>query len=192
MEEEQIRQLVERAQRKDKEAFAELFDLYYDRILNYVWRRTLDQDSSKDILSNVFLKVLKNLDGFEWRGGPFSFTAWIFRIASNEVNQYFRQNRYYSELSFDPGDDNKAVEEIEKKMDKDKHLLVLNKAIRQLKPVYQEIINLRYFEELSYTEISEIMKKNESTVRVYCQRAREDLEEILRQDAFKFLENYDF
>lgn len=192
MEDEKIKELVSRAKEKDKEAFAELFDLYYDRILNYVWRRTLDTDSSKDILSNVFLKVLKNLDNFEWRGGPFSFTAWIFRIASNEVNQYFRQSRYYSELSFDPGDDNKAVEEIEKKMDKDKHLLVLNKAIRQLKPVYQEIINLRYFEELSYTEISEIMKKNESTVRVYCQRAREDLEKILRQDAFKFLENYDF
>ncbi|MDD4531511.1 MAG: sigma-70 family RNA polymerase sigma factor [Candidatus Pacebacteria bacterium] len=192
MDEDKIKELVSRAQDKDKEAFAELFDLYYDRILNYVWRRTLDQDSSKDILSNVFLKVLKNLDSFEWRGGPFSFTAWIFRIASNEVNQYFRQSRYYSELSFDPGDDNKAVEEIERKMDKDKHLLVLNKAIRQLKPVYQEIISLRYFEELSYIEISEIMKKNESTVRVYCQRAREDLEKILRQDAFKFLENYDF
>ncbi|MFA5086371.1 MAG: RNA polymerase sigma factor [Candidatus Paceibacterota bacterium] len=192
MDEDKIKELVLRAQEKDKEAFSELFDLYYDRILNYVWRRTLDPDSSKDILSNVFLKVLKSLDSFEWRGGPFSFTAWIFRIASNEVNQYFRQSRYYSELSFDPGDDNKAVEEIEMKMDKDKHLLVLNKAIRQLKPVYQEIINLRYFEELSYTEISEIMKKNESTVRVYCQRAREDLEKILRQDAFKFLENYDF
>lgn len=193
MDNDKIKELVGRAQEKDKEAFAELFDLYYDRVLNYVFRRTLDADSSKDILSNVFLKVLKNLDNFEWRGGPFSFTAWVFKIAGNEVNQYFRlQSRYHSELSFDPGDDNRAAEEIERKVDKDKHLLVLNKAIRQLKPVYQEIINLRYFEELSYNEISEIMDKNESTVRVYCQRAREDLERILRQDAFKFLENYDF
>jgi RNA polymerase sigma-70 factor (ECF subfamily) len=136
---------------------------------------------------------LKNLDSFEWKSGPFSFTAWVFRIAGNEINQYFRlQNRYQVGIFFELGDDNKAAEEIEKKIDNDKHLMVLNKAIRQLKPIYQEIINLRYFEEMSYQEISEIMEKNESTVRVYCQRAREDLERILKADAFKFLENYDF
>lgn len=193
MDNDKIKELVSRAQNKDREAFAELFDLYYDKVLNYVFRRTLDVDYSKDITSNTFIKILKNLDGFEWRSGPFSFTAWVFRIAGNEINQYFRlQNRYQSSISFELGDDNKAAEEIEKKMDNDKHLMVLNKAIRQLKPIYQEIINLRYFEEMSYQEISEIMEKNESTVRVYCQRAREDLERILKADAFKFLENYDF
>lgn len=193
MDNDKIRHLVKKAQSKDKEAFSELFDLYYDRILNYVFRRTLDVECSKDIVSNVFLKVLKNLEGFEWRGSPFAFTAWIFKISGNEINQYFRmQSRYRPSLSSELGDDNKAAEEIEKKIDKDKHLLVLNKAIRQLKPVYQEIINLRYFEELSYGEISEITKKSESTVRVYCQRARQELEAILRRDAFKFLENYDF
>jgi len=188
-----IKELVSRAQKKDKEAFAELFDLYYKKVLNYVFRRTLDVDCSKDITSNTFIKILKNLDGFEWRSGPFSFSAWVFRIAGNEINQYFRlQNRYQTSISFELGDDNKAAEEIEKKIDNDKHLMVLNKAIRQLKPIYQEIINLRYFEEMSYQEISEIMEKNESTVRVYCQRAREDLERILKADAFNFLEKYDF
>ncbi|MFZ3054720.1 MAG: RNA polymerase sigma factor [Minisyncoccales bacterium] len=193
MDNDKIKELVSRSQNKDREAFAELFDLYYDKVLNYVFRRTLDVDYSKDITSNVFLKVLKNLDKFEWRSGPFSFTAWIFRIAINEINQYFRsQNKYKSGLTFDLGDDNKAAEEMEKKMDNDQYLMILNKAIRRLKPVYQEIINLRYFEDLSYEEISEVLKKNESTVRVYSKRAREDLEKILKQDAFKFLEKYDF
>lgn len=191
--EEDIRELVSRAQEKDKEAFGRLFDLHYDKVLNYAFRRTLDAECAKDITSNVFLKVLSNLDRFEWRSGPFSFTAWIFRIASNEVNQYFRlQSRYKISRDLEIGDNSKAAEEMEKKIDRDKHLMVLNKAIRQLKPLYQEIINLRYFEELSYEEISEILKKNESTVRVYCQRARIDLEKILKKDAFKFLENYDF
>jgi len=193
MDNDKTKELVSRAQNKDKEAFAELFDLYYDKVLSYVFRRTLDVDYSKDITSNVFLKVLKNLDRFEWRSGPFSFTAWIFRIAGNEINQYFRfQNRYKLGLTIDLGDDSKAVKEIEKKIDSDQHLMILNKAIRQLKPVYQEIINLRYFEYLSYEEISEVLKKNESTVRVYSKRAREDLEKILKQDAFNFLEKYDF
>lgn len=195
MDNDKIKELVLKAQDRDREAFAELFDLYYNKVLRYVFRRTLDVECSKDITSNVFLKVLKNLDRFEWRGGPFSFTAWVFRIAGNEINQYFRLENRYKMIDgtvFEPGDDSKAVMEIEKKIDSDQHLMVLNKAIRRLKPVYQEIINLRYFEDLSYEEISEIMKKNESTIRVYSKRAREDLEKILKADAFKFLENYDF
>jgi len=193
MDNDRIKDLVLKAQNKDREAFAELFDLYYDKILNYIFRRTLDVDYSKDITSNVFLKVLKNLDNFEWKSGPFSFTAWIFRIAGNEINQYFRQqNRYKIGLTFDLGDDSKAVEELEKKIDNDQYLMVLNKAIKQLKPVYQEIINLRYFEDLSFEEISEVLNKNESTIRVYSKRAKEELERILKTDAFKFLEKYDF
>ncbi len=195
MEPEQIKELVEKAQNKDREAFGRLFDFYYEKVLNYVFRRTLDVEYSKDITSNVFLKMLKGLDGFEWRSGPFSFSAWVFRIAGNEISQYFRkQNRYRLILDdkdnvFEAGDDNKAAEEIERKIDNDKYLLILNKAIRQLKPVYQDIIHLRYFEDMSYEEISGIINKNESTIRVYCKRAKEELKNLLEEDASKFLEN---
>ncbi len=195
MEEGEIKDLVEKSQNKDREAFGRLFDLYYEKVLNYVFRRTLDVEYAKDITSNVFLKILKNLENFEWRSGPFSFTAWVFKIATNEINQYFRkQNRYRLTLDdednlFEPGDDSKAAEEIERKIDNDKYLLILNKAIRQLKPIYQDIIHLRYFEELSYEEISGIVDKNESTIRVYCKRAKEELKLILKDDANKFLES---
>lgn len=195
MEPEQIKQLVERAKEKDSQAFGELFDLYYDRVLNYVFRRTLDVEYSKDIVSNTFLKALKSLNRFEWKSGPFSFSGWIFKIATNEVNQYFRkQGRYRLSIDgddsfFEPGDDSKAAEEIEKKIDNDKYLLVLNKAIKQLKPIYQDIIHLRYFEEMSYDEISEVLNKNESTIRVYSKRAKNELKLILEKDAFNFLES---
>jgi RNA polymerase sigma-70 factor (ECF subfamily) len=186
--------LVKRAQEKDKAAFSELFDLYYDKVLNYVFRRVLNTEYAKDITSNTFLKVLKNLDQFEWRNGPFSFSGWIFKIATNEVNQYFRkQNRYRLTID-DPdfkelGDDNKVAEEIEKKIDNDKYLLILNKAIKQLKPIYQDILHLKYFEDMSYQEISQVLQKNESTIRVYSQRAKEELRAILEVDASNFLEN---
>jgi RNA polymerase sigma factor (sigma-70 family) len=58
-----------------------------------------------------------------------------------------------------------------------------------LKPIYQDIIHLRYFEELSYDEISEVLNKNESTIRVYSKRAKEELKSILEKDAFNFLES---
>ena len=186
--------LVKRAQEKDKEAFTKLFDLYYDKVLNYVFRRVLNAEYAKDITSNTFLKVLKNLNQFEWRNGPFSFSGWIFKIATNEVNQYFRKQNRYKLTIDDPdfkelGDDNKAAEEIEKKIDNDKYLLILNKAIKQLKPIYQDILHLKYFEDMSYEEISQVLNKNESTIRVYSKRAKEELKSILEVDASNFLGN---
>jgi len=190
----EIEILVKRAQGKDKEAFTKLFDLYYDKVLNYVFRRVLNAEYAKDITSNTFLKVLKNLDQFEWRNGPFSFSGWIFKIATNEVNQYFRKQNRYKLTIDDPdfkelGDDNKIAEEIEKKIDNDKYLLILNKAIKQLKPIYQDIIHLKYFEDMSYEEISQVLNKNESTIRVYSKRAKEELKSILEVDASNFLGN---
>jgi RNA polymerase sigma-70 factor (ECF subfamily) len=186
--------LVKRAQEKDKEAFTKLFDLYYDKVLNYVFRRVLNAEYAKDITSNTFLKVLNNLNQFEWRNGPFSFSGWIFKIATNEVNQYFRKQNRYKLTIDDPdfkelGDDNKAAEEIEKKIDNDKYLLILNKAIKQLKPIYQDILHLKYFEDMSYEEISQVLNKNESTIRVYSKRAKEELKSILEIDASNFLGN---
>ncbi len=189
-----VKELVEKAQNKDRDAFGSLFDLYYDKVLNYVFRRVLNTEYAKDITSNTFLKALKNLDQFEWRNGPFSFSGWIFKIATNEVNQYFRKQNRYKLTIDDPdfkelGDDNKVAEEIEKKIDNDKHLLILSKAIKQLKPIYQDILHLKYFEEMSYEEISQVLNKNESTVRVYSKRAREELRTILESNAKEFLAN---
>ena len=189
-----VKEVVERAQNKDRDAFGSLFDLYYDKVLNYVFRRVLNTEYAKDITSNTFLKALKNLDQFEWRNGPFSFSGWIFKIATNEVNQYFRKQNRYKLTIDDPdfkelGDNNKIAEEIEKKIDNDKHLLILNKAIKQLKPIYQDILHLKYFEEMSYEEISQVLQKNESTIRVYSKRAKEELRIILEKDASEFLLN---
>jgi RNA polymerase sigma-70 factor (ECF subfamily) len=192
---EEIKDLVKRSQEKDKDAFSRLFDFYYDKIINYVFRRTLDVEYSKDITSNVFLKALDNINSFKWKNGIDSFNAWIFKIATNEINQYFRkQNRYKliiddPEIRFNSKSEDNLAFEIEKKVDNDKYLIILSKAIKELKPIYQDILHLRYFEEMPYNEISEILNKNESTVRVYAKRAIEELERVLKKDAINFI-NY--
>jgi len=193
MEIEEIKELVLMSQNKDKDAFSKLFDFYYDKIIKYVFRRTLDVEYSKDITSNVFLKALDNIESFKWRNGEYSFDGWIFKIATNEINQYFRkQNRYKlviddPNLFFDLKDNKNISKEIEKKFDNDKYFLILSKAIKKLKPIYQDILHLRYFEEMPYSEISQILKKNESTIRVYSKRAIKELEIALKDDANKFL-----
>ncbi|MDD4358405.1 MAG: RNA polymerase sigma factor [Candidatus Pacebacteria bacterium] len=182
-----IKELVEKSKNKDKEAFSELFDFYYDKIFNYSFRRTLNIDYAKDITSNTFLRVLKNLSNFRWKNGENSFNAWIYKIAANEINQYFRkQNKYrlsIDDSSFEIGDLGESVREIENRLENNGCLLILSRGMKQLKPIYQSILHLKYFEELSYAEISKILNKNENTIRVYSKRAIDELKVILEKDA---------
>jgi RNA polymerase sigma-70 factor (ECF subfamily) len=182
-----IKNIVERIKNKDDQAFAELFDFYYSKILSYAIRSTMDIDHAKDITSNTFIKLLDNFSRFEWKD-EHSFNGWIYRIATNEINQFFRkQNRYRliideedSHLLF--SDNNEAVQEIRDKIERDENLLVINKALSKLNEDFQNIIRLRYIEELSYEEIARILNKNETTIRVYSKRAKEKLRELINNN----------
>ena len=84
---EQERQFVEKA-KGDANAFGSLYDLYYPNIFGYVLRRTANIRVAEDITSEVFFKALRNIAKFNWRGVPFS--AWLYRIATNEIASYFK------------------------------------------------------------------------------------------------------
>ena len=81
--------LVRQAQR-DPDAFAGLYDHYYPRIFGYVLRRTANLEAAQDITSETFFKALRKLWQFRWRN--ISFSSWLYKIASNEISQYFRQS----------------------------------------------------------------------------------------------------
>ena len=74
---------------KNAQAFGELYELYFDRIFNFIYRQTDDEDLTADLCSQTFLNALKNAGKFEFRGVPVS--AWFYRIASNEVNKHYRK-----------------------------------------------------------------------------------------------------
>lgn len=179
-----MRQLVERIKEKDNYALDELFDFYYPKILRYAIRTTMDVDQAKDITSNTFIRIIDNIGRFKWKDSS-GFNVWIYRIATNEMNQSFRKHSHYrlliddEDAGFDPGDDNAAAKEIHRKIMNDDDLAMINGALSKMNKDYQEIIRLRYFEELPYEEIAQIMGKNESTVRVYSKRALEKLKEII-------------
>jgi DNA-directed RNA polymerase specialized sigma subunit, sigma24 homolog len=85
------KELVERA-RRDPEVFGELYDRYYSQIFGYVLKRVANIEIAQDITSEVFFKALKNLGQFKWRNISFSF--WLYRIASNQITDYFRKNKH--------------------------------------------------------------------------------------------------
>src|SRR5882762_8575670 len=88
---EQEKHLIEQCH-ADPAAFGQVFDLWYKPVFGYIMRRTADYDLSKDIAAETFLKAFLKINGFRWRG--VSLSAWLYRIAGNELNQYYRSSKY--------------------------------------------------------------------------------------------------
>ena len=83
------RDLIERAQAYEASAFAEIYERFYQGIFNYVFYRVTEEALAEDITAEVFVKALEAIDGYEFRGVPFS--AWLYRIANNMVTDHFRR-----------------------------------------------------------------------------------------------------
>lgn len=162
--------------------FSELFKLYYKPILGYVFRRIGDFDDSADIAADTFLKAFKHIYDFSYRG--VSIKVWLYRIATNEVNQYFRQkqkrNRIFERINFENTalfrqylDEDKNDLEAEFKKH-DQFMIILN-ALKQLPIKYMAAISLRYFEGKNNKEIAEILDINEGTLKSLLSRGLEKL-----------------
>lgn len=175
MEPEEERRLVEEA-RHSAAAFGELYDCYFDTIFGYVLRRSADIDAAKDITSSVFLKALKNIKKYKWQGVPFSH--WLYRIAANEIID-FHKNRN-REIPAEPDEVfNDETVSARHELQKYDEYLDLQDAVSKLPPNYQEVIALKYFEDLSIETIADILRKPESTVKSLLHRAVRKLKEMV-------------
>ena len=153
--------------RSDRAAFVQLYRRHYDVIFRYCAHRLFDRTAAEDVTSEVFLKMVENFHGF--RGADAQFRNWLYRIATNAVNHHFRRmNRRNSLL--------RAAREQTKNQAADceeppERLALLKEAILSLKPRYQTIITLRFFENLKLTEIVDILGSSPGTVRSQLARA---------------------
>lgn len=186
------RLLVRRAQ-NDSAAFGELFDMYYPQILGYVARRTADVALAEDITSEVFIKALHGLSRFTWQGVPVS--AWLYKIATNELRMYYRQKRHVSSLEeleevagFELADEKDFVEEIaeaQTAIERHKTFLRAQAHIARLPLKYQEVLMLRFAEQKKVQEISQIVGKREGTVKSLLSRGLALLRASLEQPAMQ-------
>ncbi len=178
-------ELVRRAQ-KDPDAFAELYDQYYPKIFGYVLRRTANLEAAQDITSETFLKALRKLWQFRWRN--ISFSSWLYKIAVNEISQYFRKAEYKKSVSLEelqeqgfeptsPYDPESELIEAQEKLKQYQDFLEIQEEIVRLPAKYQEVITLRFFEQKQIKEIAEILGKKEGTIKSLLHRAVEKLRE---------------
>jgi RNA polymerase sigma-70 factor (ECF subfamily) len=168
------------------EQFGRVFDEFYPRILKYCVKRTGDVALSEDITSEVFIKAFKNIQKFQWRNVTFS--AWLYRIALNEISSHFRKKQHVSldvmiqEEGFDPPDRTLLYEEIvqaEDELQKYHDFLKVQRELQNLPLKYQEVLSLRYFEEKKVGEIAEILDKKEGAVKSLLSRGFDKLLELV-------------
>ena len=175
----EIRDLVERAKKYDKDAFGKIYDFYFDRVYKYAYYRIGNHSEAEDIAEQVFLRALETIKGFEWRDVP--FLAWLFRIASNLVTDHYRRLSKMTITSLDEATTSqinvKSLDEmVAEKLNQEK----LYAAISELTEEQQQVIILKFLVNLSNAQIAKFLNKTEGGVKSLQHRALNSLQKILK------------
>lgn len=162
------RELIQRAQEYDSQALSAIYERYYQGIYNYIFYRVSDESLAQDLTSETFLKALEAIDSFNFRGAPFS--SWLYKIAGNLVVDHYRRQPKQPTLRLEESQvfsSENPVDVLERGLTQHK----LRKALAFLTEEQQQVIILRFVDELSNTEIAEILGKTEGAIKALQHRA---------------------
>ncbi|MDY0779716.1 sigma-70 family RNA polymerase sigma factor [Tenacibaculum sp. IB213877] len=175
---------IQQAKKGNQISFNFLLDTFWPIVYNYQLKRTLNENEAEDITIRTFSKAFDKIDTFDEQ---YQFKTWLIAISKNIHIDLLRKNS----SSVSVKTTNAQQEEVYKIVDDapsaedkiitEQNLAKLLKDIKQLKPKYQEIITLRYFQELSYKEISEQINEPINNVKVKLLRAKKLLAEIIKK-----------
>lgn len=172
--------------RTDPQAFAQLYDRYFERIYRYCYRRVGDEAAAADITATTFEKALRHIQRYRWKG--VGFGAWLYRIARNETVAYFRRRRFLTPWRWLEGNGRDSIsweldasplpETIVQSRERQDWLL---QALYRLAERDREILLLRFFEELSSEEVAQVLACSTDNVYVRLHRALARLRKLLDQ-----------
>lgn len=164
------------AAQRDVSLFRPLYNRYYEPIFRFVFRRTTDESLTADLCSQVFLKAMQRLGTYTFQGVPFS--AWLYRIASNEIAQHYRSTKKNRVVSIEDAGFADIMEELDEEDQEGLRQALLRK-LDELKDTDLQLIELRFFEHRPFKEIAEILDMTESNAKVKTYRILERLKKRL-------------
>ncbi len=181
----EVKVQIEKAKEGSQSAFSFLLDRFWNTVYGYQLKRVQNEYDAEDITIETFSKAFDKISSFNPK---YSFSTWLVTISKNiQIDKSRKKNASIHSQTTDATD-----EQVQKIADKtpspedrlitEQHLAELLRYIKELKPDYQEIINLRYFQEMSYNEISDTLKEPLSNVKVRLLRARKLLLEIITKN----------
>ena len=172
------RLLVERA-KTDPEAFGALYDRYFGQIYRFVFSRLRDQTAAEDVTSEVFIKALRSIPCYQDAGRP--FTAWLYQISVNTINDRYRANRptvdldeMYDLAAAGPGLEDTAVQRSE--------LRQIWGAVESLPAPQKTALVLKFQEDMKISDIAAVMGKSEGAVKLLIHRGVTRLRTVMREE----------
>ena len=181
--EKKISDLVEAAKRDDQHAFRELLDLHWNELYRFLIGRTENEMVAEDICLQAFSKAFDKIESFN---DEFLFSTWLTSIAKNLHLDLIRKEKIRIRQSAIV--DNNAIQVVDQALGPEDQLIrsqnldKLLKQIRSLKPIYRDVIQMRFFQELSHKEIASQLDLSMSNVKVRLLRAKKLLSDLIKEN----------
>lgn len=183
------RQLVQRAQRGDSEAYGQLYERFAPRVFRFLWAHLDNRHDAEDLTEEVFLRTWRALPGYRLQETPFA--SFLFRVARNALNDLYRQRRRRGEaVSLDeaPAQIGQAEAASERLLDPAEALPAeqerqdLRRALASLREDYRLVLELRFWSDLTTDEIAQMLGRSRAAVRVLQYRALLALRKALARE----------
>ena len=168
------------AEQTKEQAFKELLNLYKERLYWHIRHIVKSHDDTDDVLQNTFIKVYKNIHAFK---GDSKLFSWMYRIATNEAITHLNQNSKRYSISSEELQQ-KAVNNLKSDVyfEGDEIQLKLQQAIATLPQKQQLVFNMKYFEDIKYSEMSNILDTSEGALKASYHIAVKKIEAYLTKD----------
>jgi RNA polymerase sigma-70 factor (ECF subfamily) len=178
-----MKETIEKAKAGSQIAFSNLLDTYWNEVYGFQLGRTRNENDAEDITIQTFSKAFDKIQTYD---DAYEFKTWLFTISKNLHVDHIRKKKRNVLEHYSPGDQDvikKVLDDAPTAEDQliiEQNLANLLAHIKKLKPHYQEVINLRYFRELSYTDIAEELGEPVNNIKVKILRAKKLLAEIIK------------
>lgn len=160
-------EIVEKVRSSDQEFYAIIVERYQDKLLRYATSLIKDEHKAVDVVQESFIKAFINLNGFDTQK---KFSSWIYRIVHNEAMNVVK--KYQKDIVIPDGVDFQSDENIENDFEQKEIIAKIEKCLGEMPLLYSEPLTLRYIEEKSYEEISNILRIPMGTVATRISRAK--------------------
>lgn len=170
---EDLENWIKRAQKGDKKAFENIYNFFFKRIYRYCDYNLAKREVAEDLTQETFIKCWKSLPSFSFKKGG-SFQAFLFKIAKNLI---IDESRKKKTLAMEEYLEEGVWDDLEEKLDKKNQETNVKNAISKLEEIDRQIIILRFFEDLSFSEVEEVIDIKSGTLRVRTHRILKKLKE---------------
>ena len=172
---EELITLVQKAQKGNREAFGEIYKLYFAKIYKYCKFNTNDEDEAQDICQETFVKAWKNIKKFDSNRENWSIQAFLFTIARNLIIDKSRKKK---DLHINEYLEIETNENFYENIEKENNINIVKQALSKLEEIERQIIILRYFEEMDTKQIANILGIKDGALRVRLHRTMEKMKQI--------------